>query len=55
MILWNAVFVRRIAGRALFGTNLALAGDAAFELPLHFAGAAFFQRIGAVHQQKGAA
>ena len=54
MILRNTVFVRRIARRALFGPNLTLAGHAAFELPLYFAAASFFQRIGAGHQQKHA-
>jgi len=47
MSLRHAVFVRRIARFALFGADLSLAGNTAFQLRLHFLTAPLFERISA--------
>jgi hypothetical protein len=47
MGLRDAVFACRIAGVALFGTELALTGDAPLQLRLNFGAASLLHRISA--------
>ena len=55
MSLRHAVFGGGIAGLSLFGADLALAGDAALQLRLHFLTASLFERISASASNQHAA
>ena len=51
MRLWHGVLARWIARLALFGTDLALAGNAALQSRLDFLTALLLERIGATAGQ----
>jgi hypothetical protein len=52
MRLRHTVFGGRIAGIALLWTELALTGNAALELRLHFLASALFKRVSATDRQR---
>src|SRR5205085_1792907 len=54
MRLGNAVFAGWIANVSLFGDDLALTGDAALQLRLHFSTTALFERIRATTSKRRA-
>ena len=52
MRLWHTMLRGRIAGVAFFRAELALTGDAALELRLHFLTGALFERVSATDRER---